>query len=378
MTMKPINIMLIVGTRPEVIKLAPVAIAAQKYSEFFKSVVVSTGQHRQMLDQMLKTFEIETDYDLNIMKDQQSLADITSEAIKGLCRVIEEEKPDIVVVQGDTTTSFIGALAAFYNRVAVAHVEAGLRTYNKFQPYPEEVNRRLITQIADLHFAPTPLSKKNLLTEGISRDKITVTGNTCIDALELILAKSRTNGYDALEGRNILLTTHRRENHGKPMQEICEAALKLVSDFEDINLIYPMHMSPHVRNVVVPILGSHPRVHLIEPLDYEQFINVMKNSYMILTDSGGVQEEAPSLGKPILVLRDETERPEGIEAGTSILVGTDQLRIIEASRRLLLDRVEYSRIAQIKNPYGDGNAAYKILSTIAGQNLVELESWTYN
>ena len=359
------KIMIVMGTRPEVIKLAPVVIGARKRPDEFETVVVATSQHREMLDQMLHTFQIDVDYDLDIMKPNQDLRHVTTAALNGLHDVIGEVKPDWVIVQGDTTTTFSGALSAFYHQVAVAHVEAGLRTYDKRQPFPEEINRRLTSQIADAHFAPTTLSRENLLREGVNDDAIWVTGNTGIDALFLILGeKAGAADISKQEGRRLLVTAHRRENHGEPMERICRAVLRLVDEFPDLHAHYPVHLSPRVRDVVMPLLGQHPRVELGEPLEYREFVEEMNRSHIILTDSGGIQEEAPSLGKPVLVMRETTERPEGIDAGTVKLVGTDEDRIYSEAARLLSDEAAYQEMAQARNPYGDGHATGRILEAL--------------
>ncbi|MGB5285656.1 MAG: UDP-N-acetylglucosamine 2-epimerase (non-hydrolyzing) [Polyangiales bacterium] len=359
------KLLIVMGTRPEVIKLAPVVIGARNRPDEFETVVVATSQHREMLDQMLKTFQIEVDFDLDIMKPNQDLRHVTSAALNGLHDVIGEVKPDWVIVQGDTTTTFTGALAAFYHQVRVAHVEAGLRTYDKRHPFPEEINRRMTGQIADAHFAPTTLSRDNLLREGVSEDAISVTGNTGIDALFLTLESTPEQTKAPTATRRLLVTAHRRENHGEPMERICRAVLRLVDDFPDLHAYYPVHLSPRVRDVVLPLLGNHPRVELGEPLEYREFVQEMNSAHIILTDSGGIQEEAPSLGKPVLVMRETTERPEGIDAGTVRLVGTDEDRIYSETARLLSDEAAYKEMAQARNPYGDGKATARILSVLA-------------
>ncbi|KPK66850.1 MAG: UDP-N-acetylglucosamine 2-epimerase [Gemmatimonas sp. SG8_38_2] len=358
------KIMIVMGTRPEVIKLAPVVIGARNRTDDFETVVVATSQHREMLDQMLETFQIRVDFDLDIMKPNQDLRHVTTAALDGLHDVIGRVKPDWVVVQGDTTTTFAGALAAFYHQISVAHVEAGLRTLDKRHPFPEEINRRMTGQIADAHFAPTALSRDNLLHEGVSRDAIWVTGNTGIDALFLTLASIPKEAKAPAGNRRLLVTAHRRENHGEPMARICRAVLRLVDDFPDLHAFYPVHLSPRVRDVVLPLLGNHPRVELGEPLEYLEFVREMNRAHLILTDSGGIQEEAPSLGKPVLVMRETTERPEGIDAGTARLVGTDEERIYSETARLLSDDAAYEQMAQARNPYGDGKATERILSVL--------------
>lgn len=359
------KIMIVMGTRPEVIKLAPVVIGARNRPDEFETTVVATSQHREMLDQMLETFQIQVDFDLDIMKPNQDLRHVTTAALSGLHDVIGQVQPDWVVVQGDTTTTFCGALAAFYHQISVAHVEAGLRTYNKRQPFPEEINRRMTGQIADAHFAPTTLSRDNLLREGVSEDAIAVTGNTGIDALFLTLGSTPEQPKAPTGNRRLLVTAHRRENHGEPMARICRAVLRLVDDFPDLHAYYPVHLSPRVRDVVLPLLGNHPRVELGEPLEYREFVREMNRAHIILTDSGGIQEEAPSLGKPVLVMRETTERPEGIDAGTVRLVGTDEDRIYSETARLLSDEAAYLEMAQARNPYGDGKATGRILSVLA-------------
>ena len=362
--------MFIFGTRPEAIKIAPV-IRKFDQNKNFQTVVVVSAQHREMLDQVLNLFHIKTDYDLNIMTDDQSLVDITVLTLNGLDEILAKEKPELVFVQGDTTTTFVGAMAALYHRVPVAHVEAGLRTYNRYHPYPEEINRVMTSALADIHFAPTVQSKANLLKENISPSKIFVTGNTVVDAL-LDIAKRKYYFEGTLERifankktRKILLTTHRRESHGNPRKVLCQSILGILNKFKDVEIIFPVHMSPRVRNIVYPLLKHQPRIHLVPPLDYQTFVNVMKHSYIILTDSGGVQEEAPSLGKPVLVLRETTERPEAVEAGTVRLVGTDYNRIVLETERLLSDRDAYETMSCAVNPYGDGMAAERIVRIVS-------------
>lgn len=359
------KLLIVMGTRPEVIKLAPLVIGARNRPQQFETYVVTTSQHREMLDQMLATFQIEVNFDLDIMRPNQDLRHVTTAALNGLHDVIGKTEPDWVIVQGDTTTTFAGGLSAFYHQVPVAHVEAGLRTYDKRQPFPEEINRRLTTQIADLHFAPTELARQNLLREGVDDESIMVTGNTGIDALFLMLgSKAGRAATSVSQGRRLLVTAHRRENHGKPMERICRALLRLVRDFPDLRIHYPVHMSPKVRKVVMPLLGKHPRIDLSEPLEYREFVEEMNRATLILTDSGGIQEEAPSLGTPVLVMRETTERPEGIEAGTVRLVGTEEGPIYEEAARLLSDEEAYRDMAQARNPYGDGNATERILSAL--------------
>jgi len=364
----PKKLMVVIGTRPEAIKLAPLVLQARARPESFETCVVATSQHREMLDQMLEQFEIEVDLDLDIMKPDQDLCHVTQAALEGLNEAIGRVSPDCVVVQGDTTSTFVGALAASYHKVPVAHVEAGLRTYDRMHPFPEEMNRCLTTQLTEYHFAPTELSKKNLLRENIDSEKIWVTGNTAIDALFYTLKKVQCSDADFSdaegEGRTILLTAHRRENHGVPMERICEAVLRILDAFPDVRVHYPVHMSPRVRETVFEKLGGNPRVKLGEPLDYQAFVLAMNKAHLILTDSGGVQEEAPSLGKPVLVLRETTERPEAIDAGVARLVGSNVDRIFGETERLLRDDEEYRRVAQAVNPYGDGTATEQILDEL--------------
>lgn len=360
------RLLVVMGTRPEGIKLAPLVLRARADPERFEVLVVRTSQHQEMLDQVLDYFGLSIKADLDIMRPDQNLLHITSAAVEGLYRVIGEVRPDVVVIQGDTTTTFAGALAAFYHKVPIAHVEAGLRTYDKGQPFPEEMNRCLVSSLADFHFAPTEAARDNLLKENTPSDRIWVTGNTAIDALFLALKKAgRRPGAPLTNGRLLLLTAHRRENHGEPMRRICEAVLVLLNRFPDLRVVYPMHMSPRVREVVCPILKSHPRVSLVEPLGYESFVLAMNEAYLILSDSGGVQEEAPALGKPVLVLRNTTERPEAVDAGTAQLVGTDVAKIVAASERLLTDVASYRAFARARNPFGDGHASERILDVLA-------------
>ena len=361
-----IKVMGIFGTRPEAIKMAPLVKELEKRKNI-ESIVCVTAQHREMLDQVLETFDIKPDYDLNIMKQGQTLGDVTTRALSGLEEVIKEARPDIVLVHGDTTTTFAGALAAFYNQVAIGHVEAGLRTDNKYSPYPEEMNRQMVDRLSDMYFAPTEISKNNLLKENIDESKIYITGNTAIDAMSTTVDKNYT--HKELEWikpgeRMILLTAHRRENLGEPMRHIFRAIKRIVDEFDDVKVIYPIHMNPKVREVANEVFDGDDKVKLIEPLEVFDFHNFQNKSYIILTDSGGIQEEAPSLGKPVLVLRDTTERPEGISAGTLKLVGTDEDIIYEETKRLLTDRKEYERMSKASNPYGDGHASERIVDAI--------------
>jgi UDP-N-acetylglucosamine 2-epimerase (non-hydrolysing) len=360
------KLMVVVGTRPEAIKLAPVIIEAEKRVDI-ETIVVATGQHKEMLEQMLNVFEIKPNVDLSIMKHDQNLCHITITALQGLYDAIESIQPDCVIVQGDTTTTFTGALAAFYHNIPIAHVEAGLRTFNKREPFPEEANRCMTSQLADFHFAPTELSQQNLLNEGVNNENVYVTGNTAIDALLLTLDKNlekRNSKVTDKQFKTILVTAHRRENHGDRMVTICEAVLALVETFDDIDVLFPVHMSPKVREVVFQRLSNHPRINLVDPLNYVDFVAAMNDSYLILTDSGGVQEEAPSLGKPVLVLREQTERPEATIAGTAILVGADFNNIFNNAKKLLTDADTYRKMSVAENPYGDGTASKKIIDTI--------------
>ena len=367
---KKIKVMTVFGTRPEAIKMAPVVLELAKHPDTILPVVAVTAQHREMLDQVLNLFAIHPDYDLDIMAAGQTLFDITTRAMMGLDKVLTEEKPDLVLVHGDTTTTFAGALAAYYHQTDVGHVEAGLRTHNKYSPFPEEMNRHLTGAIADLHFAPTDTSEKNLLSEATDPKKIFVTGNTVIDALHHTVREDfhfdepLLQKIDYAKHRVVLVTTHRRENLGEPMRHVYKALKQLVDEFPDIEVVFPVHKNPKVREVVRQELGGVERVHLIDPLDYEPFANLMHRSYLIRTDSGGVQEEAPALGKPVLVLRDTTERPEAVAAGTVKLIGTDRGRVYSEAKGLLTDAAEYSRMAESCNPYGDGRAARRIVQAI--------------
>lgn len=363
--MKKIKVMTVFGTRPEAIKMAPLVKELKKREEI-KCIVCVTAQHREMLDQVLQVFDIVPDYDLNIMKQGQTLGDVTTRALTGLEEVIKNVVPDIVLVHGDTTTTFAGALAAFYNQVAIGHVEAGLRTYDKYSPYPEEMNRQMVGCMADMHFAPTILAKEHLLAEGKKENTIYVTGNTAIDAMQTTVHEAYENTiFDWIgDSRLLLLTAHRRENLGDPMRHIFTAIKRLVDEFPDVKVIYPIHKNPKVREVADEILKNCDRVKLIEPLEVIDFHNFQNKSYLILTDSGGIQEEAPSLGKPVLVLRDTTERPEGIDAGTLKLVGTDSEKIYQEAKILLEDKDAYAKMSKAANPYGDGHASERIADAI--------------
>lgn len=368
--MKKIKVMTVFGTRPEAIKMAPVVLELKKYPDLITPIVAVTAQHRDMLDQVLNLFNIKPDYDLNIMAQGQTLFDITTKAMNGLNEVLSKEKPDIVLVHGDTTTTFAGALAAYYHETAVGHVEAGLRTYNKYSPFPEEMNRKLTGAIADLHFAPTDTASGNLKAEGTKEDKIFVTGNTVIDALHKTVTDDfkfddeKLVNIDYENKRIILVTTHRRENLGEPMRHVYKALKDIVNEFDDVEIVFPVHKNPKVREVVNEELGNIKAVHLIDPLDYEPFANLMHRAFLVLTDSGGIQEEAPSLGKPVLVLRDTTERPEAVKAGTVKLIGTERQKVYEETKYLLTDHDEYQRMANTCNPYGDGKASKRIIEAI--------------
>jgi UDP-N-acetylglucosamine 2-epimerase (non-hydrolysing) len=361
-----IKVMTVFGTRPEAIKMAPLVKELAKNDDKIESIVTVTAQHREMLDQVLKIFEIQPDYDLNIMKDRQSLIDVTTRSLEGLSKVFQEVKPDIVLVHGDTTTTFVASLAAFYNSIPIGHVEAGLRTWNKYSPYPEEMNRQLTGVLADLHFSPTSQSRENLLTENKSEESIFVTGNTAIDALKTTVKTNYSHPVlDKLgDDRLVLMTAHRRENTGKPMENMFRAISRLVDEHEDIQVVYPVHMNPVVREIANRILGENNRIHLIEPLDVIDFHNFASRAYIILTDSGGVQEEAPSLGVPVLVLRDTTERPEGVKAGTLKLAGTEEETIFQLANELLSDKQAHDSMAKASNPYGDGLASKRIVEAI--------------
>ncbi|MBC1521866.1 UDP-N-acetylglucosamine 2-epimerase (non-hydrolyzing) [Listeria aquatica] len=365
--MAKIKVMSVFGTRPEAIKMAPLVHALKENSDRFESVVVVTAQHREMLDQVMQIFNIEADVDLDIMKAGQTLSDITSRVLSGLVETIKQEQPDIVLVHGDTTTSFAAGLASFYEQTAIGHVEAGLRTWNKYSPFPEEMNRELTGVLADLHFAPTDTAKENLLRENKKAETVFVTGNTAIDALKTTVQEDYSHPIlDALgDHRLILMTAHRRENLGEPMQGMFEGVRKIVEERPDVELVYPMHKNPAVREKALSILGGHDRIHLIEPLDAIDFHNFLKKSYLVFTDSGGVQEEAPGMGVPVLVLRDTTERPEGVEAGTLKLIGTQKEALISEALLLLDNPAEHQKMSQASNPYGDGEASKRILEAIS-------------
>ena len=365
--MKKLKVMVVFGTRPEAIKMAPLVLELQKHSDSIETITVVTAQHRQMLDQVLETFRIEPHYDLDIMGKNQSLLDITGKILEKFDPVVKQELPDIILVHGDTTTTFAASLVAFYNQVRIGHVEAGLRTFDKYSPFPEEMNRQMTDSLADLYFAPTSESKENLLKENHPESAIVITGNTAIDALKLTVQSDYYHEVlDQLDPdkKLVLVTMHRRENQGQPMRNVFTALREMVDLHQEIEVVYPVHLSPAVQEAANDILAGHDRIHLIEPLDVLDFHNLASRSYFIMTDSGGVQEEAPSLGKPVLVLRDTTERPEGVRAGTLKLVGTDPVCVKEAMTELLTDETVYRQMSQAPNPYGDGNASERIVQTI--------------
>ena len=378
--------MLVFGTRPEAIKMAPLVKEFRKYPEKFETVVCVTGQHREMLDQVLRLFNIEPDYDLNIMKQGQDLYDVTARILTGMRNILQEVQPDLVLVHGDTTTSTASALAAFYRQIPVGHVEAGLRTHNIYSPWPEEINRQITGRIATWHFSPTALSRNNLLQEGVNEKQIRITGNTVIDALYHVVSTIREDpslqkrlinelkeaGYKTIgtikqsRRKSVLITGHRRENFGKGFIRICRAIKTLSERYPDVDFVYPMHLNPNVREPIHEVFGKvhQPNLFFIEPVEYLPFVYLMERSALVLTDSGGIQEEAPGLGKPVLVMRDTTERPEALEAGTVKLVGTDCDRIVDEVSRLLDDNAYYNRMSQAINPYGDGTASQRIVQTI--------------
>ena len=365
--MNKVKVMTVFGTRPEAIKMAPLVLKLKK-DDRFEEITVVSAQHREMLDQVLDIFKIKPDYDFNIMHKNQTLEDITSKVMLDMAKVIKKEQPDIVLVHGDTTTSFAAGLATFYEQTKLGHVEAGLRTWNKYSPFPEEMNRQMTDDLTDLYFVPTKLSKQNLIKENHPADNIYVTGNTAIDALEQTVKEDYH--HDVLDEINpdskiILVTMHRRENQGEPMRRVFKVIKQVVDSHKDVEIIYPVHLSPRVQKVAKEVLSDDPRIHLIKPLDVFDFHNLAKKSYFIMTDSGGVQEEAPSLGKPVLVLRDTTERPEGVAAGTLKLVGTEVDKVRAEMIRLLEDEKAYTEMANAKNPYGDGKAADRIMDAIA-------------
>ena len=365
--MEKLKVMVVFGTRPEAIKMAPLVLELQKHSDCIETITVVTAQHRQMLDQVLETFRIQPNYDLDIMGKNQSLLDITAKILQKFDPIVKKELPDMILVHGDTTTTFVASLVAFYNQVGIGHVEAGLRTFDKYSPFPEEMNRQMTDNLADLYFAPTTDSKENLLKENHPESAIIITGNTAIDALKLTVQSDYyhevLDRLDPLK-KLVLVTMHRRENQGQPMRDVFAALREMVDVHSELEVVYPVHLSPAVQEAAKDILSSHERIHLIEPLDVLDFHNLASRSYFIMTDSGGVQEEAPSLGKPVLVLRDTTERPEGVRAGTLKLVGTDPNRVKEAMTALLTDEKLYKDMSQAPNPYGDGKASERIVQAI--------------
>ena len=366
--MKPIRVMTIFGTRPEAIKMAPLVLELQKRADI-QSICCVTAQHREMLDAVLEIFRLTPDYDLNIMEPRQTLSTITTKCLLGMEGVLEQAGPDLVLVHGDTSTTFAGALAAFYRQIPVGHVEAGLRTWDKYSPFPEEMNRKLVGDIADLHFCPTPANRENLAREGIT-DGVFVTGNTVIDALKTTVrtdysfSTQALNGLDYTGKRIILVTCHRRENYGQPMANIMTALRRIADAFPDVELVYPVHLSPVVREAAGKYLSGHPRIHLIDPLSADEMHNLMARAYLVMTDSGGLQEEAPALGRPVLVLRRETERPEAVQAGTVKLAGTEEEEIFSLAAELLSDERAYHAMAHAVNPYGDGQACRRIADAI--------------
>jgi len=369
------KLLFVFGTRPEAIKMAPIILRCRNYPDALAVKVCLTGQHREMLQQVMDFFGIEADFNIDLMRPGQTLYDITSDALKGLERVLDESAPDLVLVQGDTTTAFTGALAAFYKKIKVAHVEAGLRSDNKYSPFPEEINRKLIGSLADLHFTPTPNATANLRRENITKG-IHEVGNTVIDALLYAAKKTKKNGMAEgdlpLPGqgkRMILVTGHRRESFGRPFEEICDALAALADTYPDIEIVYPVHLNPNVQEVVKKRLGGIDSIHLIAPVEYPQLVTLLDRCYFVITDSGGIQEEAPALGKPVLVIRDVTERTEGVDAGTAILVGTSKEKIVHHASRLLDDPAAYDRMAKAVNPYGDGTSAQKIVELLTKENL---------
>jgi len=365
-----LKILSVFGTRPEAIKMAPVVKELEKYSDKVESVVCVTAQHREMLDQVLSLFGIEPQIDLNIMEPNQSLDTLTDKILTSLTDVIDEVKPDVILVQGDTTTTMLTSLAGFYKKIPIGHVEAGLRTYNRYSPFPEEINRRLISVLSTYNFAPTQTAVDALLAEGFKGDSIFLTGNTVVDALLMTVKKEYELdlGFPIVNNKLILVTAHRRENFGQPFRNICKAIKEIAINNSEVEIIYPVHLNPNVRKPVYEILSNQERIYLIEPLEYERFAHLMDRSYLVLTDSGGIQEEAPVLGKPVLVLRNETERPEAVEAGTVKVVGTDTGIIIKETERLLYDKDEYNKMSKSISPYGDGHAAERIVKILLEKN----------
>jgi len=364
-----VKIITVFGTRPEAIKMAPL-VKELEGEKAFETIVCVTAQHREMLDQVLDFFDIKPQYDLDIMKERQTLVDVTVRALEGLYEVFEKENPDMVLVHGDTSTTFVAALAAFYRKIKVGHVEAGLRSFDKYFPYPEEMNRKLTGALSDLHFAPTRTSKENLLREGVKEENIFVTGNTVIDALkttvkrDYIFKNDILNQIDYQKNRVLVVTAHRRENWGEPIRNICLAFKDIIEDFEDVIIVYPVHLNPAVRDTVFEVLGDMRRVILLDPLDTAEMHNLLNKSYFVLTDSGGLQEEVPSLGKPVLVLRDVTERPEAVKAGTVKVIGTERDSVYQNARALLTDEGLYRKMANSVNPYGDGRASERIVKAL--------------
>jgi len=366
-------LLFIFGTRPEAVKMAPLIKECKKYPENFNVKILVTGQHREMLDQVLEFFKIVPDYDLNLMKPNQTLFDVTADALRGMNDIIDEVKPDLIIVQGDTTTVFTGALAGYYKKVKVAHLEAGLRTGDKYSPFPEEMNRILTSHLSDYHWAPTEQSKKNLLVEGIKEESVHIVGNTVIDglllALDLLKEEGDTKYMEFFKDidfskKVILVTAHRRESFGEPFENICSAIKELSTEHPEVEFVYPVHLNPNVRRPVVSILGNIKNIHLLDPLDYLPFVFLMKHAKIVLTDSGGIQEEAPSLGKPVLVMREVTERPEAVEAGTVRLVGTNKNNIVKEVEKILSDEALYKSMSKARNPYGDGQASKRIVSIL--------------
>jgi len=368
--MNKVKIIIIFGTRPETIKMFPIISEIKKYPHLIDCRIIVSGQHREMLDQMLEIFQINPDYDLNIMEQGQSLSNITNNSLLGIEKILKKERPSMVLVQGDTTTTFTGALAAFYQKIKIGHIEAGLRTNNKYYPFPEEINRHLTSVLVDLHFAPTKQSSKNLLSEGVKREDIFICGNTVIDSLFLMIKENYIFREPLLKNKKIcekkiiLVTMHRRENWGEPLRETCRAINKIIDEHSDVSVIFPLHKNPEIRRNVKEILQNKKDILLLDTLDYDDMINLMSKSYIILTDSGGIQEEAPSLGKPVLVLRDETERPEAVKAGVVKLIGTDEERICSEVDSLLNSREKYMEMSKSINPYGDGKASGRIVKKI--------------
>ena len=378
--MNKIKIAMVFGTRPETIKMFPIISEIKKYPHLIDYRIIVSGQHREMLDQMLEIFKINPDYDLNIMKQDQSLSNITNSSLMGIEKILKKERPSMVLVQGDTTTTFTGALAAFYQKIKIGHVEAGLRTNSKYNPFPEEINRHLTSVLTDLHFAPTRQSCKNLLYEGVKREDILISGNTVIDSMFLMIKEKYVFREPLLKDKKIfkkriiLVTMHRRENWGEPLRETCQSINKIIDEHSDLYVIFPLHKNPEIRRNVMEILQNKKDILLLDTLDYDDMINLMSKSYIILTDSGGIQEEAPSLGKPVLILRDETERPEAVEAGVVKLIGTNKDRVYSEVKTLINSRDKYRKMSKNINPYGDGKASERIIKKILYSfNLVDQE-----